>query len=505
MRAVVAVALSGIVAVLGSGCTSTRDALAASHRPSPRNNQPGAAFGNTAAPGEAVAQAGAANGSSELIVPALHSKAVTGTGPSSSILSVSPDPPSLTGKLPNLAELEAAALTSNPAVLRLEQQVLAAWAKTEHIDRLPDPTVGANLFVSPIETAAGSQRANLNVAQMIPWLERLDAKTQQACCEAMALQQALDAQRLNVVADVRAAWFRLFVLGRQMMIARAHQQLLGSLIELATARIATGTASQGDVLLGTLEISRLEEQLISWQQQIESTKAELNRLAGREASVPVGVPETLEVALPDWSHEFLSQLAFQNQPAIEAARLQTHATRWGIEVARLERRPNFAVNASWFAIDGNRPASPIVDVGQDAWSLGAQVSLPVWRKKYDALENEAIWKHQASHATIEEVTRHFDSRLRDLWEQAVAADRTRQLYADTILPQARQTLDADQQSYASGAVEFDRVVRDVRNVLTLEDGLHRATGQLATALARIEEAIGGDVANRVGESPASEN
>ena len=502
MRIVFAVGLSGLVAVLGSGCSSTRDALATALRPGSARDRENAV---TASVAEAIPDTLAGNDQTESVTAAVHWKAVTAAGPSSSVLPVSADAALPAESSSGLAELEAVALGTNPAVQRLEQQVQAAWAKTEHVDRLPDPTVGANVFVSPIETAAGSQRANLSVAQMIPWLERLDAKAQQACFEAMAVQQALDAQRLKVAANVRAAWFRLFVLGRQIEISRANQQLLESLIELATARVATGTASQGDVLLGTLEISRLEEQIISWQQQVESTKAELNRLLGREASSPIEVPKELDVILPIWSYEMLAQLASENQPAIEAARLQTHATLWGVEVARLERRPNFAVNASWFAIDNNRPASAIVDIGQDAWSLGAQVSLPVWRQKYDALENEANWKHQASHSTVEEVTRQFDSRLRDLWEQAVAADRTRQLYAETILPQARQTLEADQQSYASGAVEFDRVVRDVRNVLTLEDGLYRATGQLATALARIEEAVGGTVPVDAGSSLDSGN
>ena len=473
----VAVCLSGFVVALAAGCSRSTQSLVQSAAP-PRTAVQHA---------DAASSDLAASSSAEPVTTAAHWEPVETAGPSSGASSA-PDGSQ------SLAQLEAIASASNPALQRLEQQVQAAWAKTGHVDRLPDPTVGANLFVSPIETAAGSQRANLSVSQMIPWLERLDAKAQQACYEAMAAQQALDAERLKVVADVRAAWFRLFVLGRQVETNKANQQLLKSLIEVANARVATGAAAQGDVLLGTLEISRLEEQLITFRQQIESVKAHVNRVTGREASFPVAIPQTLEASLPGWSYESLVQLAVEHQPAIEAARLHTHATRWGVEIARLERRPNFAVNATWFGIDNNRPATSVVDVGEDSWSLGAQMSLPVWSRKYDALENEANWKHQASYSTVEDVTRRFDARLRDLWEQAVAADRIRQLYAETILPQARQTLDADQQSYANGTVEFDRVVRDVRNVLTLEDGLHRATGQLATALARIEEAVGTAVA-----------
>ena len=58
------------------------------------------------------------------------------------------------------------------------------------------------------------------------------------------------------------------------------------------------------------------------------------------------------------------------------------------------------------------------------------------------------------------------------------------------MPQARDTLEADQQAYSTGTVEFDRVIRDVRAVLTLQIGYHRAVAQLATALARIEQATG---------------
>jgi cobalt-zinc-cadmium efflux system outer membrane protein len=389
-----------------------------------------------------------------------------------------------------LADLESLALSGSPAVLRLEQQVQAAWAKAGYADKLPDPTIGANVFGSPIETAAGSQRANLSIGQMIPWLERLDAKSQRACYEALSVQEARRAEQLRVTAEVRIAWYRLFVLGRQIEIVRGTEEPLKSLITVANAQIVGGKASEADVKLGQLELSRLEERVVALRQQVESAKAELNRAVGRDSNTPVPMPKSLDVSLPGWSHSTLKQLANEHQPAIAAARLNTQATLWGIEIARLERRPNVAVNASWFLMDDNRPASTVVDVGEDAWSLGAQVSVPIWRAKYDAMENEAGWEHAASHTSVDELTVRYDSMLRDLLEQARAADETQGLYVNTILPQARETRDVSIQAFSTGTVEFDRVVRDFLNVLTLEEGRFRATGQLAMTLARIEQAVG---------------
>ena len=415
-------------------------------------------------------------------------------GPVQDSESTTPSVTLTTASSPNeLPALVSLAQSANPTLRRMQQEANSAWAKTRHIDKLPDPTIGANVFGQPIETAAGSQRANLTLMQMIPWLDRLDAQQQQACFEAMALQQMYEAEQLRVIGDLRANYYRLYILTRQIETIEANQVLLETLIEIVNARVATGKATQGDVLLGTLELSRLEEQLITLRQQVRSTTAEVNRLVNRSMDTTVAIPSEIEVAAPDWTHGQLVQTAFDQQPVIAAAHLQANASRWGVEVAELRRRPDFQVGASWFFIEGNRPASSIVATGRDAWSLGATMSIPIGREKYDAIRDEALWKHAAAHAKVEDVRREFDARLLDLLEQAKAAGETASLYRDTIIPQSEQTLRADQESLTDGTVEFDRVIQDFRNLLTLEFGYHRSVGQLAISIARIHQAVGVDL------------
>jgi len=397
------------------------------------------------------------------------------------------------GPTSSLTALVSLALETNPGLRRLEQQVYAAWDKVRYVEALPDPVIGANGFGHPIETAAGSQRANLSFVQMIPWLKRLDAQGQQAAYEAMALEQVLKAEQLKLTADVKSAYYQLYVFGQQIRVNKANQQILEPSIKVATERVGAAAATQGDVLLGTLELSRLAEELVSLEQRLVSTKARLNQMLDRPAESPVPVPDELFVELQPWTLEMLRELAVERQPEIVAAQMRTQATTWGVQVAALRRMPDFSVNFNWFFIEDNRPASRIVDVGQDAWSAGASVSIPLWRDKYDAIESEAARKHLAAHAATDDVIRRYDALLADLLEQARAADETATLYEKTILPQARQTLQADQQSYGRGKVEFDRVVRDFRNLLTLEFGYHRAIGRLATAIARIEQAVGNDL------------
>lgn len=390
----------------------------------------------------------------------------------------------------SLEDLEVQALEANPRLQRLWHEAAAAHERALYIGALPNPRVGFNAFTHPIETAAGSQRANLSITQSFPWLQRLDAQSQQACLDAVALDMLSEAETLRVIGDIRARWYRLYVLSKEIEINRANQEILQSLIDTAVATLATGNGAASDVRLGNLEYSKLEERALSLSQQLVTETAELNRLVGREAEFPIAAPGEIESAIPDWSHAYLRQLAWDHQPAIAAARLRAQAASWGLEVARLERRPDIALNASWFAIDDNRPLPSVVQVGEDAWSLGAQVTIPLWRNKHDAMEREAAWRHAASHASVDEAVQQADTLLRQLWERAKTAHQTSQLYEETILPEARETLAVDTEAYANGEIGFDRLLRDFRGTLTLEIGYHQARADLATSLARIRQATG---------------
>lgn len=386
-----------------------------------------------------------------------------------------------------LAELVAAAQAANPSLRRLEQEAAAAWDRVPQVRALPDPMVEGTVFGEPMMMGDGRQRGTFMVSQMLPWFRRLDAQGQQAAYEAMMLQQEANAERLRIAADVKSAWYRLYLLGQQIRINEANSELLESLIEVASSRIAVGEATQGDVLLATVELGRLEEELITFRQQVASSRATLNRLLNRPAETRIPIPGELDANYAAADLDQLRALAAEYQPDIAAAQLRTQATAWGVCAARLQRVPDVTLLYERMFMEMDAAHS-----GSDPWRVGAGINLPIWSRKYDAIESEAARRHFAANAAVEEVVREYDARIFDLLEQARAAQNTNRLYGETLLPQARQTLDADQQAYAQGQVEFDRVIADVRSVLLLEIGYRRAQTDLATALAELERAVGID-------------
>lgn len=400
----------------------------------------------------------------------------------------------------SLAELESSALIRNPTLRRLQQEASAEWAQTGYVGALPDPTVSTMFFAPPMMFEPDRQVAEVQAMQMVPWLARLDAQERRAQLEAMAAETELQSERLRILGDLRAEWYRLYVLSKQIETTEADQKQLELLMRTANARIVTGDAQPGDVLMATLELSSLQEQLLSYRQQMVAAKAELNRLAGLPATAEIVPPAELDAELPSWSHASLRRAAMESQPELVAARLRTAATRWGMEIARLQRRPDLSFGVGWMAMDA--PGSTMPGAGRDSVTLGVTASIPIWHGKYDAMAEEASRTHYAAHASEDEIAQQLDATLLDLWEQAKASRQTIELYETSILPQARQTFEADQQSLANNAVTFDRVIRDYRALLSLELAYHRALGQLATTLARIRQTVGADLSDIPATAPS---
>jgi outer membrane protein TolC len=386
--------------------------------------------------------------------------------------------------------MEELALAGNPSVRRMREEAAAEWARAGYARKLPDPTLSSMFYLPPMNFEPDRQVAEVQVMQMLPWLGRLSAEAQRAHLEALAAENLLRAEQLRVIGDLRGTWARLYVIGKQIAITEAEMAQLESLVSTANARVAAGDAQPGDVLMGTLEWSSLQEQLLAYRQQLISTQVELNRIVGRDADTPVPVPDQIKARLPLWDCDLLRAAAMKGHPELTAARLRTAATQCGLEVARLKRRPDIALGGGWVSMDA--PSATTADAGRDVWTLGVSTSLPIWGKKNDAMVSEAWHQHRAANAGEEEVGQRINAAVRDLWEQAQAGQRTVELYERSILPQARQTFEADQKSLINNTVTFDRVIRDYRTLLNLELGYHRAVGQLAMTLARIRQTVGVD-------------
>jgi len=391
----------------------------------------------------------------------------------------------------HLEELVQQAIANHPELRRLRATAGEAWARVPQVKALPDPMAQGTVFGEPMMMADGETRGTFMISQTIPSLKRLDARAQQAAFEALMNQQAVLAAEQRITADVREAWYRLSLLQQLLQLNEANEQLLRSLVTIASSQVEVGRATAGDIILATLELSRIEEERLQLRQQVASRTAIMNQLLNRPADRPISTVNRLAdtdaypTLASETSLDALRAIALEQQPEIAMARLRTEATAWGIRIAKLERVPDLTLRYEHMFMSMNPGMH-----GSDPWQLGAGINVPLSGKKYNAVRQEAAHKHFAAHAGVEEVIRANETMLLDFLEQARAAEQTASLYQQTILPQIRQALDSDQRAYGQGTVQFERVTANARNLLTAESAYHRAITDMAISLARLEQAAG---------------
>jgi outer membrane protein, heavy metal efflux system len=201
----------------------------------------------------------------------------------------------------SLVELEALAFENNPTLRRLRHEAAAEFARVGYIGKLPDPSVRGMVFTPPMQFEPDRQRAELQAMQMIPWLGRLRAEERQVCMEAMAAENLYRAERLKVLGELRSNWFQLYIIGKQIETTEAEKAQLESLVKTANARVATGDAQPGDVLMATLELSSLQEQALTYAREFAAPSAEINRLIGRNIAIPIPAPAVIDLEVPDWN------------------------------------------------------------------------------------------------------------------------------------------------------------------------------------------------------------
>ena len=108
------------------------------------------------------------------------------------------------------------------------------------------------------------------------------------------------------------------------------------------------------------------------------------------------------------------------------------------------------------------------DSGDNALSAMVGITLPIWRSKYDAgvREADAAIRQQQYKRDQQLNAFHADTvtalfKLRD-------AERQMDLYQNTLLPKANESLAATQRSYSAGSAPFADLIDSQRVLLDFE-------------------------------------
>ncbi len=386
------------------------------------------------------------------------------------------------------------ALEHNPGLEAAYQRWRAAVERLPQVSALPDPQLTLGFFLDEVETRTGAQQARVGLQQRFPWPGLLARREDAAALEAVAAWYEFEARRLEVTERVVSSMHDLASLDRIIDITAENRDLLASFEGALRARYRVGAGSHPDLIRVQVAHGQLEDRL----EQLRATRpvyvAELNAAMNRAASEPIEPFEPPAGLVVSMDAEALISVARESNPILLAMDERAERGRVLEDVAKKEGMPDFSVGLA--AIVTNEAGSPVPESGDDPLLLTFGIDVPLWRAKYDAAVRGAIASRLAIAHEREERANSIAAAIQRAWFEHTDADRRVRLYERTLIPKARESLEASLASFRAGKSSFLDLLDTERTLLEFDVTVERARAARGKALAKLNTLVGGGAPTR---------
>ncbi len=389
------------------------------------------------------------------------------------------------------------ALERNPSIHAARAKVRRMGERIPQVTSLDDPMLNVTPIGQMAETAAGQVGLMTGISQKLPFPGKLDARGGIAAADVEMAKSDLERIRLAVIADTRQAYWGYYFSTRAIEVTQQSRDLLAQLQQSAESRYKANLATQQDVLRANVELSNLDNELLTLAQQRTTAAAMLNSLLDRSVTASLPSPEPVELEKIAVNLDDLLQLAAAANPDLSKINARIEGERQRLRLAKLQRWPDLTVGLTYNFVDEDGLA--VMANGRDQWWVSFVINLPIWGGKLRAGEREAMWGMREGIADLLSAKNRVAFQVQDAAVKAQTQQRLVILFRDVILPQARQTVDASASGYQAGKVDFLTMVDNWRNLLNYQLMYHQSLAELEKDYARLQEAVGRELPRGEGE------
>ena len=276
------------------------------------------------------------------------------------------------------------AAENNPELKAKYKEFEAAMQKIPQVSSLPDPNLSMGYFISPVETRLGPQNMRFSLTQMFPWFGTLKAQKNTATLMAESKYQAFLNAKNQLYSQVATAYYPLYELLKLKDIEQENIKILESYKNIANAKFENGKGSLVDVLRVDIMIKDAQTNLEILNKKEPALTSWFNSILNRKYDEKIVVSKKIEtIELPI---EYRKDSIATN-PILQELELKKQASEATIEAARKQGLPKLGIGLDYVFVGNGMNNFP--DSGKDVIMPMVTVSLPIFRKKYDAAVTEA--------------------------------------------------------------------------------------------------------------------
>ena len=390
---------------------------------------------------------------------------------------------------------------SNPGLQAAFARFDAALDKVPQARAWPDPRLSFAVFTVPVESRIGPQRMRYGVSQMLPWFGKRDFKASVAESEAAALLAQAQGVKLTLFRDIGAAYFEYAYLGKALESVKEELEILKYFESLVEARYTVSTASYADFTRIQVERARAEERIASLEDYRLPLSERLRTLLGRPAGEILPMPGSVPALDTGWDDERILKAIAENNLALAALDAKAEASDAAAALARREFFPDLTVGVESIYTDPPRMAG-VVNEGKDPVAITFGINVPLDLEARQAAVRQARNSGRAARLERADRAAGLEAQASRLLFGLRDGSRRLEILSSTIVPKARQNLDASMDAYQAGKASMLDLLTAEKTLIELDLQRHRVLTDQAVRLADLDVLAGEEIPRKFTRNPA---
>jgi outer membrane protein TolC len=370
---------------------------------------------------------------------------------------------------------------------------------------------------------SGNQVADIKLMQMFPWFGVIrNAKDEMSLMAKMKFEAFRDA-KLQVYYDVQRAWFDLYKVRQNIRISEKNVELLKTIERLTLVKFrsgssggssavsggnmsggavptttsgssgmntmgggsgastasrpatssgsasmssATGASGLSEVYQIQIEAASLEDNIASLKNEELAAVARFNSLLNRQQKTPVAATDLLPVEPLDIAYLSVNDSMFTRNPMLGMLAYEQQSLTARTKMQKQMGLPMVGVGLNYTVINKSEMSTSPMN-GQDMIMPMLTVSLPIYRKKYKAMQAETNFLKTASEQSYQATVNALLSEYYQALQQYNDAGRRMKLY-DNQSQLAKKSLDISIKTFSSSASGLSDILRIRQQLLDYE-------------------------------------
>ena len=371
---------------------------------------------------------------------------------------------------------------NNPLLKAKYAEFEAALQKVAQVNSLPSPTFSFGYFISPVETRVGPQQAKLGLTQMFPWFGTLKTAGNVQALQAEAKYQEFQNAKNELYMQVKSAWYPIYEVNQKIRLQEENRVILSSYKQLATTGFKNDKGSMVDVIRVDIMIENTDTEIKLLQDQLQPFNVQFNKLLNRPDSLVIQVEQDLTLIEIPLNYRKDSLLA--NHPLLQSLDLKMKSAQEAEELSKKQGLPKLGVGLDYVFV-GDRTDMVVPDNGKNVIMPMISMSIPIYRRKYNAATKEAQFKQEAivNYKTNTENT--LVSNYEMAWFELEKARQLVELYKAQTL-KTNQAISLLETAYSNSGKDFEEILRMQQELLKYQIATASATKAFYVALAKLD-------------------